>query len=282
MQGQQSVHQQHSPHHEMHHHYKQQQHQKQLHEQSLPPPYPTPHQHPSQHLAQHPPQPNAPLRPQLYTQTHPPSVQSYPATSQASHLTLDSRDGRTREVEYAHGCAPENGRNPILAVQHHPIPDPPLVLQKDKDHHEPLGIETQTKEQQYPLQYQQHHHHQQQHELPLVPGTSGLSREGVSDTPVAAPVDIEDRLAHKRRMNAEAARRCRERKAERMGTLEFEIDRLETINSKLQIKIAVLESAQQAWQTRESNLVSHNEALTRQVQQLMQDAIERVNSHGSH
>ncbi|TPX69452.1 hypothetical protein SpCBS45565_g02446 [Spizellomyces sp. 'palustris'] len=92
----------------------------------------------------------------------------------------------------------------------------------------------------------------------------------------------ESKLAHKRKMNAgmlllvsEAARRCRERKAQRIQSLEDQITTVEQSNAELIMRNAILENERRAWKTTESSLrdrISNLEDRCKELEAQLQNA----------
>ncbi|KND02743.1 uncharacterized protein SPPG_01826 [Spizellomyces punctatus DAOM BR117] len=85
----------------------------------------------------------------------------------------------------------------------------------------------------------------------------------------------ESKLAHKRKMNAEAARRCRERKAQRIQSLEDQITTVEQSNAELIMRNAILENERRAWKTTETSLrdrVSNLEDRCKELEAQLQNA----------
>ncbi|KAJ3166884.1 hypothetical protein HDU88_002972 [Geranomyces variabilis] len=78
----------------------------------------------------------------------------------------------------------------------------------------------------------------------------------------------EEKLAHKRRMNAEAARRCRERKAQRIQHLEEQVATLEQTNATLVSRTAMLNSARRSWEACEHQLTAQCDALRARCSEL--------------
>ncbi|KAI8826897.1 uncharacterized protein EV422DRAFT_16722 [Fimicolochytrium jonesii] len=90
----------------------------------------------------------------------------------------------------------------------------------------------------------------------ILNSSTGEAKRSASPTPMndAEPGTKQEKLAHKRRMNAEAARRCRERKAQRIQHLEGQVRKLEQSNGELVLRMAMLENERRAWHARESAL----------------------------
>lgn len=76
-----------------------------------------------------------------------------------------------------------------------------------------------------------------------------------------------DEAALKRQRNTEAARRSRFRKMVKMETLEQQVKTLEDTNSKLTVKIAILESEKSSWSAKEHELVARMHQLESQLMQ---------------
>ncbi|KAJ3183742.1 hypothetical protein HDU85_002171 [Gaertneriomyces sp. JEL0708] len=69
----------------------------------------------------------------------------------------------------------------------------------------------------------------------------------------------------KRKKNTEAARRCRQRKVQRLGELQLQVDGLEADKSELLTKVAILESERKLFQERENAMVTRIAELERQL-----------------
>ncbi|KAI8996163.1 hypothetical protein BC832DRAFT_542544 [Gaertneriomyces semiglobifer] len=75
----------------------------------------------------------------------------------------------------------------------------------------------------------------------------------------------EEKLAHKRKMNAEAARRCRERKAARISSLEEQVASLEQRNAELVLQNTVLENQCRSLKVKEVQYLEQVAAMERRL-----------------
>ncbi|KAJ1561086.1 hypothetical protein HK096_006067 [Nowakowskiella sp. JEL0078] len=76
--------------------------------------------------------------------------------------------------------------------------------------------------------------------------------------------DVDD-VTIKRRRNTEAARRSRQRKLEKMESLEVRVKELEAENSTLSVRAAVLENQKIAWMAKEQELLERTKRLEEQL-----------------
>ncbi|KAI9193533.1 uncharacterized protein BJ171DRAFT_171516 [Polychytrium aggregatum] len=74
-----------------------------------------------------------------------------------------------------------------------------------------------------------------------------------------------DPVVAKRIKNTEAARRSRQRKIQRLDSLEHQVSLLENDKSQLQIRLAVLENERHSWAAREQEYVSRIQHLEAQL-----------------
>ncbi|KAG9296438.1 hypothetical protein G9A89_015030 [Geosiphon pyriformis] len=108
---------------------------------------------------------------------------------------------------------------------------------------------------------------------PSVSNSRGRKRSSTNVTDDnSVPMSLEDEIAIKRMKNTEAARRSRLRKAQKMESLEQEISELKTENSRLQTRVAVLESEKTS--LREKSI--EKDARVRQLEQQLSEAYERL------
>ncbi|KAI8800771.1 hypothetical protein BJ742DRAFT_63192 [Cladochytrium replicatum] len=74
-----------------------------------------------------------------------------------------------------------------------------------------------------------------------------------------------DPLAAKRQKNTEAARRSRQRKVVQMETLQGQVSELQGENSRLNVRLAVVESERDQWVAKENELMERIRSLERQL-----------------
>ncbi|KAI8849590.1 hypothetical protein BC829DRAFT_391157 [Chytridium lagenaria] len=110
---------------------------------------------------------------------------------------------------------------------------------------------------------------------PDVGGKRARSFEGDEDSDGRRDGLTEGPINEKRMRNTEAARRSRARKVAKMETLEEAVQKLETENSKLVVKLAVLESERAGWKAKQIEYLSRISRLEQQLSESHQAIIGR-------
>ncbi|KAJ3106481.1 hypothetical protein HDU97_006268 [Phlyctochytrium planicorne] len=107
-------------------------------------------------------------------------------------------------------------------------------------------------------------------------GDEGTPAEGGGDAmDEGKDQESMDALNEKRLRNTEAARRSRARKVAKMETLEETVQKLETENSQLVVKLAVLESEREGWKAKQIEYLSRIARLEHQLSESHQAIIGR-------
>ncbi|KAJ3040498.1 hypothetical protein HDV00_010807 [Rhizophlyctis rosea] len=88
--------------------------------------------------------------------------------------------------------------------------------------------------------------------------------------------ELDEELANKRRRNTEAARRSRERKQQKVATLEDQVRKLETDNQTLSFRIAVMDNERAQWDAREQELRERCAMLEGQLRDAHKALLKRV------
>ncbi|KAI8800170.1 hypothetical protein BJ742DRAFT_842795 [Cladochytrium replicatum] len=101
---------------------------------------------------------------------------------------------------------------------------------------------------------------------PSTASRSASPHQSTSDDEVSVPADEEeDEVVRKRQRNTEAARRSRQRKVMKMTSLEQRVKELQGENSRLGLRLAVLESERIGWVAKEAELAGKVRRLEAQL-----------------